>query len=250
VAVTCQADEPEYFDLRRLSDLDRLEILSLVNVRLDDLSALPALPIEQLEIQGAGVADLRGIEHLGKLRIVGIFAPSAPKLEALGDSTVSDLTLPVDVETDLSAVARMRRLEQLSLSVKDGSELPKLVGLTQVRSLTINGPSVTRLNPVSELRSLENLDVSAPHVEDVAPLAGLTLLRSLILQSTQVGNLTPLSKLSQLEELRISGTRVTDLSPLHKLKQLRHLEVLNTPVTKESLARFRRALPHCEVAGK
>lgn len=241
--------EPSHFDLSTLSDRGPIVVLSLIGVQEDDLTALPASRIEQLDIQGSKIADLHGIERLGNLRALGISGPTLPDLAPLAKVDVSELSLTVDENTDLSVLGRMRRLDELMLDVKDGSELPTLPLMSHLEWLTIDGKSVTKLDTVSKLVSLQALELSTPLVEDIGPLAGLVKLRRLSLAFTKVTNLKPLSGLSQLEALGIGNTRVTDLSPLFKLARLRTLRMLNTPVSKQSFIRFRRARPKCKVFG-
>jgi internalin A len=108
-------------------------------------------------------------------------------------------------------------------------DLSSLAGLTNLRDLTVCDTRVSDLAPLADLTTLQTLNVGGnTQIRDVTPLAGLTGLQELILYYTQVTDLRPLSALSKLQILHLGGTPITDLTPLSSLPALQRLDLRNT----------------------
>jgi len=154
----------------------------------------------------------------------------------LGDSQVSDI----------SPLAKLKNLKDLSLGRTRVSDLSPLAKLKSLEELHLHDTHVSDLSPLTELKNLESLALSDTQVSDLSPLAELTNLERLYLRNTQVSDLSPLAELENLEVLGLTGTQVSDLSPLAELESLEYL-YLPTQVSDEQVQKLRQALPNCEI---
>lgn len=84
-------------------------------------------------------------------------------------------------------------------------------------------------------------------VRDISPLAHLPDVTEINLQDNGITDVTPLARMSELEYAFLARNRITDPSPLIKLTHLRHLDVSKNPISKEDLARLKKALPKCRI---
>ena len=116
-----------------------------------------------------------------------------------------------------------------SFYVSGISDLTPLARLKRLQVLYCGACPVTDLSPLAELSDLRHLDFGNTQVTDVSPLSKLKSLRY-ISCGNRVADLTPLAELNCVQYLRCGG-QVTDLSPLSKLNSLRHLNCMNAPVT-------------------
>ncbi len=135
--------------------------------------------IRALDVRGAGIADLTGLE----------FAVNLEALD-LGQNTVTDLwklgllphltVLNLDeAATDLSSLAGLVAMERLSLRQNGLTDISELAGLIKLRHLSLRGNLVSDVWPLAGLAQLEILDLRGNALRDVAPLSGLPKLRLL-----------------------------------------------------------------------
>jgi Leucine-rich repeat (LRR) protein len=174
-----------------------------------------------------------------------------------------------DEFTDLTALAALTHLQELSLARSAVHDLTPLAKLTSIRWLYLNNTKVinltpiaglinlhelkiyncqvTDLKPLARLVELERLDLDFTPVIDLAPLARLTHLQYLTLNGTPVNDLTPLAGLVKLEGLWLNQTQVHDLAPLARLTSLTDVTVQGSRVTKEQVEALQKALPNCKI---
>ena len=116
--------------------------------------------LQALDLRGAGIADLTGLEH-------------ARNLEALdlGRNPVADLTV----------LTLLPKLNTLNL---DGAaaDLAPLAGLVTLERLSLRDNNLTDVTPLSGLVRLTTLDLAGNHVDAPGPLAGLPVLEALRLE--------------------------------------------------------------------
>lgn len=204
---------------------------------LPDLSALTKL--DRLEVRGHALASLDGIEACPRLRYVEI------------DARVKDL----------SALARVRRLEHVSVSTHEG--FATLPALPNVRSINAHGARVTSLANIGRFPALEVLNIERGTLTDLAPLGVLkrlvyvcarrhrlrslkglpASLETLHLKDNALTSLDGIERLAKLEELELDDNEVTRIPRLARLKSLRTLSLLNNRITRlenlESLTALR-----------
>ena len=91
-----------------------------------------------------------------------------------------------DVELDLTPLAALRQLEELTLSQYKLTRLDALNGLTRLRTLDLNDTNVRDLGVLQPLTALETVHVARTPVEDSTPLCSLPLLKSVTLPACAV----------------------------------------------------------------
>ena len=102
------------------------------------------------------------------------------------------------------------------LNGRDIKDVSYLADLPTIEDLSLSGTKVTDLSPLAALSQLKRLSLLAVPVRDIHPLSDLTKLESLSLENTQVADVSPLAKLVNLRDLSLAGTPVGDLSCLQE----------------------------------
>ena len=215
-------------DLRPLSSLGDLELLSLSRVDADDYSALKKLVnLRRLYIRGCSIRDLGNIAPCSQLESID-----------LRDSAVEDL----------SPLAGLEYLEEVNLANCRVSELPP-DGWPGIGKLNISGTNIASLAPLRKSHQLHGLSArncrlesldSIPAdldslslrgcvVKDFSGLAGLSKMRYLDLSESNFTDSGLLSSLVALTQLNLGGCPIDDLSPLSEMSELRSLDISGTP---------------------
>jgi len=154
--------------------------------------------------------------------------------------------------TDLSAIGKMRTLQDLHVSgsgVHDFSfvrelnlftftvrneRVDSLVPLSsQVRltELTLVDTGNADLSPIAGLTQLSTLVVTKNAVTSAAPVAGLAQLHSLTLDDNELSDVAPVAGLTELTELSLRDNKLTSLAPLTHLTHLQALTLSNNTLT-------------------
>lgn len=105
--------------------------------------------------------------------------------------------------TDLSPLANLTALEDLSMAYCDADDLSPLENLTNLEKLDIRGTRTESYDSLGKLPKLETLILMESDIDDVTPLANLTNLKFLDLDETEVTSIGALCDLPQLEELSL-----------------------------------------------
>ncbi len=138
-------------------------------------------------------------------------------------------------------------------------DLRPLTDLPHVKFLSLSGGQISdsALRRMRNLSELEHLRLNSTKITDagLVELKAFPNLRVLDLDDTNVtdAGMADVVRLNRLEELDLAQTRVTDrcLTMLQNLKALKHLSFMapwGTLVTREGVAKFKQAMPNCEVA--
>ena len=134
---------------------------------------------------------------------------------------------------DISPLAGLTQLKNLSLSENDVSDISPLAGLTQLRDLHLGGNQIRDISPLAGLTQLWNLALYRNQIRDISPLAGLKQLSILRLANNQIRDISPLAGLTQLRDLGFLGlgdNQISDISPLAGLTQLEKLDLVNNRI--------------------
>jgi beta-lactamase regulating signal transducer with metallopeptidase domain len=160
-----------------------------------------------------------------------------PRSNGLGGPNLDD--------EGLSYVGRLLDLERLYLGnthITDAG-LSHLNGLSHLKILVLENTQITDagLKHLATLTNLRRLYLDNNIVRDGQPV------RTVRITDEGVGSLKPLTK---LEDLVLDRTAISDrgLERLQDMKSLRNLYLFGTSVTDEGVAKFKRALPDCQVA--
>ena len=238
-------------DISPLANLTNLRDLSLYNTNVSDISPLANLTnLELLFLSNTDVSDISplvNLTNLTRLRLIGCplsqasYLTHIPTLLAKGIVVDFDLILNLNSTnvSDVSAIAKLTRLERLYLSDTNVSDISPLVNLTKLKSLSLNSTNVSDISALANLTNLSWLSLSDTNVSDISALARLTKLKTLGLRDTDVSDISALANLTNLEWLSLNSTNVSDISALARLTKLKTLGLYNTNVSDISaLARL------------
>ena len=177
--------------------------------------------LEQLNLEGRGIANIKGLEFARNLRHLhlGDEGNSVVDLSPLALLTsLTDLNVGNNQVADLRPLAILTNLTGLSLWNNQVTDVSPLSSLTALIYLNLADNRVKDLSPLANLKSLEVLDLFDNEVENVVPLEGLENLKELILTDNRVGDLSPLTGLTELRTVLLKGNAITDFTPLSVLK--------------------------------
>ena len=164
------------FDLTLVSDispvrgLTNLTYLEFHGALVSDLSPITELTnLEQLTFEVRHVSDLSPISRLGNLKRIHF----------------GDLDgLPFN----LSFLAGLTNLEEISMHDGDRLDLTPLAGLTRLRELFITSSEISDISALAGLTELTRIDLANNEISDISPLAGLTNLKWVILRENQISD--------------------------------------------------------------
>ena len=158
-------------DISPVRDLTNLTYLEFHGSLVSDLSPIMGLiNLERITFDGYQVSDLSPISRLVNLKRIH-----------LGDFD----GLPFD----LSVLAGLTNLEEISMHDADISDLTPLAGLTRLRELFMANSGISDISALAGLTELTRIDLANNEISDISPLAGLTNLRWVILRENQIADL-------------------------------------------------------------
>lgn len=209
VGIFC-ASEVE--DAELLGDCEKLSELALYDVdKVETLGAfceaetLRTLRVERLSGDWSlGQED--GLGRLEELEIVAwwrsSFQPDGRDLRALGSIRELKLGGVAVSEDAFSVLARLPRLEALSLTGHRETSMQHVAGLGRLRSLAVDSTSCERLTELTGLEGLESLEIFGFHSQGLRSVSRLPIRR---LHVRHCSRLTGWSQLKGVEELVLEG---------------------------------------------
>ena len=169
-------------------------------------------------------------QNEGEHNHLSFLPPTLPQLQALRKLVIAGNSTAQWALADLSPLAHLNSLQQLSCDNTQVADLSPLAQLNSLQILYCSNTQVADLSPLAQLNSLQILSCYNTQVADLSPLAQLNSLQILYCSNTQVADLSPLAQLNSLQQLYCSNTQVADLSPLAQLNSLQQLSCDNTQV--------------------
>ena len=121
---------------------------------------------------------------------------------------------------DISPIAALPKLENLSIHRTKLSNLAPLAGMKSLKSLSLCESQITDISPLATCTNLEDLSLSDSPLRDIRQLAALTNLKHLGLDGTKVTDVSALADLTNLRFLWLTGTPVNNISALDRLPLL------------------------------
>ena len=230
------------------------EALGKENTAFVSFTADEMATLTEIDAEGKGIKDLRGIELATNLlhfnvrsSLISDLSPLAglTKLRVLNfvDNLVSDLSpiaglinltsldMPANLISDLSPIASLTKLEWLAINenanISDYSPLAELINLREFYSW---GNPISDLSPLAGLTKLSKIDICGSEVSDLSPLTGLTGLKELYLVENNISDLSALAGLTGLTRLNLEQNNISDVSPLAGLTHLKWLKLTDNPI--------------------
>ena len=170
------------------------------------ITAQEIAALDTLDLTGAGVRDLSGLEMATQLKWL-----------YLGENQISDLT-PISYLPELISL----QLDQIGINQVDA-----LAPLEKLRKLSLRGNSISDVTPLFGLTTLQYLDLSDNNISDIGPLHQLTELNVLHLEANSIYDISPLLAMPLLSELNVARNKISDLSTLLYLPSLTKLGVVS-----------------------
>jgi len=183
--------------------------------------------LTHLNAYDKGISDLEGLQYAGNLvsldlrsnNIVDItYISHLPYLETL------DMGNNYYLE-DISAIAALSNLKELSLSGTQVSDIYLLSTLPQLEELKLQGTPVNNIIWLGDLTNLKHLNLGSTDVSDISALENLTYLEYLSLNYCLIGDISILSNMTNLHTLLLNSTSIRDISPLTQLTNLTLLDI-------------------------
>ena len=245
-------------DLTDLSQMKKLEVLSLCNEKIDDISPLAGLPLRELYLSDNMISDFSILSEFTDLEILCIRGNLARDLSALSScSSLEQLNIAqmqlndVDFLADMNVkyldmsgsqiksenlmpVAQMPKLEDLYLGDVNEPEIQALSQMNHLKNLTLWGAD-TILENLEPLKGMENLE-SLAFMTNISSLEGIEdfpVLKWLVIDNSNLIDLSPLVQAKHLRYLTVNNTSIEDFSPLFQCKEL--LEVCCNEEVKEKI---------------
>ena len=135
-------------------------------------------------------------------------------------TNLEDLSLAINQVVDLSPLAGLTNLKILRLHDNQIVDVGPLAGLTNLEKLELARNKIVDVSPLATLTKLERLGLHNNKIVDISPLVALTNLKSLVLNHNQIADLSPLTELNYLEMLALSGNKIVDVGSLSALTYL------------------------------
>ncbi|OAS87739.1 MULTISPECIES: leucine-rich repeat domain-containing protein [Metabacillus] len=200
----------------RVSDLEKLTSLSLIESDIKDLSGLEiASNLYDFYVFGnAYTLDLSPLKNLSELSYVHIEDADLKNYSILKDlKKVSSLAIVNSNLSDISFLSGMTNLQDLTLINNSIQDISALSGLRKLNFISLANNKIEDLSPLSGLKeNLNYFDVSGNLIKDLSSLAELENLYYLILDETKISDLTPLLELPSLEYVSLYNIATLDVN--------------------------------------
>ena len=113
----------------------------------------------------------------------------------------------------------------LAFGISSIADISPLANLTNLTELSLENNSISDISPLAELNSVESLWLDSNSISDISPLAGLTQLRRLFLDYNSISDISPLVANTGLE----SGDTVdVSANPLNSASINAHIPTLRS----------------------
>lgn len=133
--------------------------------------------------------------------------------------------------TDLSGLAKLKKLNSISLSEVSAGDFTPLAGLTSLQSVRITANGMTNLGWMKDLKQLRTIEISSSGLTDLNGIPSLPLMNRVTINKAAPNDLTPLVEaLPNLTDLTMHYIRANDLSPLAKLTKMKSLSLYGAEV--------------------
>jgi hypothetical protein len=220
-------------------------------VALTTLSIGTDVPEDSFRISQVGLTILRRQLHQPRQTQVSEAKESLALIDltpVAGLSALKQVSLSHSRISDLSPLASSINLTELTVSSSKVSDLSPLAALTNLTELTVSNSKVSDLLPLATLTNLTQLDMRNSSVSDLSPLAALTNLTRLFVSGSAISDLSPLAALTNLTQLYVDNSAVSDLSPLAALTNLTQLYVSrNKLLDRSQIAKLTIRMPQLKV---
>lgn len=254
-------------DIQALKDLKKLTDLNLSKTNIDDLSPLVfhnqlknlsisrceniddqshLEVLETLEMLTSfeafdcNMTQIYFLDKLTHLKKLGLTIRKSYDMSVFSDLIVSDLTLSLYSNVDLSFLSNLNYLSKLTIDYDGTSSLEPISHLKKLKKLNIFGyvyrgrGTLKELTFLENLTNLEELNLSTNEIKDITPLKYLVNLRRLDLSNNMIKDITALEDLTNLEYLDLSRNQISVINSLKKLNKLIFLDLSSNQIVDKN----------------
>lgn len=208
----------EYFGFKRdivESDMEHLTELDLTGAGIRDLSGLEtAKNLQMLGLSGNDLKNLKPIESLTGITFLLLDGNRLQDFSSIKKwPNLQYLDLSDTGIKDLSVLASLKELSALSLAYNGLDDLTELPALEQLGSLYIGGNDLSSLNGIERLTGLTELSLSENEsITGIEELTALKDLQYLDLSLTSIESIKPLLALDDLVMVFLMEIETLDLT--------------------------------------
>lgn len=205
---------------------------------VQDFSDLALLPyLRKLTIQEQDMVSLEPLSTMEKLQVLtldGCRFPSEDLSILAKLPELRELSLASCGLSTIEGLTGADHLEKLNLKSNTIRNLEAISSMTGLKELNLQHNALVGLEKLSVLTNLEILDISYNSVSSLTPLASCGRLSALNADSNQLANLKGVDSLPLLTVLSVDYNSLTDISLLAKCRELVNLSFSNNQVTNIS----------------
>ena len=199
-----------------------------------DLADLQYFPyLTELTIENSSASGLQILSALTSLKRLQISstAVSAQDLSVIASlPNLTELTLSDCYLSNIQNLAGAQNLQYLNLSDNAIRDVSALSFMSNLQTLDLSRNALTNLSYLSPLSGLKTLDVSYNSLASIVPLAGCTALESLNISNNSIGSLSGLEDLKNLSYLNAGKNTLTEVDLLAQISTLKELILSNNTI--------------------
>ena len=187
--------------------------------------------LKELDVSDRGIHDLTGLQfatNLSRLNLgdSGRWGNQISDLSPLaGLVNLRNLSIWDSPVSDLSPLKGLKNLTRLVFSRTQVSDLSPIAGLINLRTLDFNVGNVSDLSPIAGLINIEYLGFPNNNVSDLSAIAGFVNLKTLYFWGNNVSDISPIAGLFNLVTFGSWGNPITDLSPFAGLTKIELIDI-------------------------
>ena len=209
-------------DISPVRGLTNLTLLVFKGNQISDISPIAGLiNLRGLYISDNPISDIspvRGLTNLTHLDLDDTLVSDISPVRGL--TNLTHLEFNETNVSDLSPIVGLINLKRIHASWGNSiSDLSFLAGLTKLEEISIKAGKVSDLTPLAGLTGLKELHFQDNDISDISSLAGLTGLIRLNLADNNISDISPLAGMTNLKWVIIKRNKISDISPLEGIRE-------------------------------
>ncbi len=178
--------------------------------------------------------DLKYMPYLKELTIENGPAQDLSVISSLSELEKLSVTATTVIQNDLTAIAALPQLKELTLNNCGLSGITALSAATNVVKLDLSNNTVRNIAALSEMKGLQELNLDHNVVEDLSALSSAKTLSKLSVSYNALTSLGSIGDNSALTWLEAGHNSIDSLGQLQKLNGLTHLDLSYNALTDAS----------------
>ena len=178
--------------------------------------------------------ELKYMPYLQELTISGGVSNQLHYLEDMPDLTALTIKDTLVSAEELSIIAKLGKLERLTLNGCSLTTLSPLSSLNNLVYLDIGNNTIRNLEPIASFKKLEVLNVTRNAVNDLTAISSNKTLLMVDASYNSISSLSPLYGLSKLQHLDLRYNSISSVSGISQLSNLNYLDLSNNQLTDVS----------------